>query len=853
MDKQRWEKIQAIFDQVADVDKNKQEQLLDKLCTGDEALKQEVVSLLLSDEQDLSFIEKPAAELINLGVSKISAGTKIGHYKIIKQIGYGGMGEVYLAEREDKQFKQKVALKIIKKGMDSSETLRRFHDERQILARLNHPHIARLYDGGMTADNLPYFTMEYIEGRPITDYCDRNELSVPERLELFCDVLAAVSYAHSNFIVHRDLKPGNIIVNSEGQVKLLDFGIAKLVTESELEDDNMTRTGFRVMTPGYASPEQIKGEAITTASDVYSLGVILYELLSGNQPFEIKGKTPGEIEQLICQTDPKRPSTQVTRNRTENNSAEDLSIISGQRHTVPEKLRRILKGDLDNICLKSLEKEPLRRYSSVEQLKDDIGRYLKGLPVLARPATYSYRAGKFVKRHSTAVFTLSSVTALIIFLVVYYTIQLSQERDKAQLEAQKAKKVSEYITSIFEYANPSVAKGETITPRDLVEQGRKRIDEELTDQPEVRVEMLKVISDVYYSMGDFEEARELSQEALQVMYEHDKDNIAGIAEIYHSMGDLSYDLGEFAQADSQYQRAYDLKKSVLSPDDTLIAKELIGLGTLARRDNNFEKSEKMYKEALRIQEASLEKPHLDIAYTMNNLGRLYQNNEMYDKAEPLLVEGLAMRRELLGDETFETIASMGSLASLYYNSKQLEKAEKIYQEAKENIIKIAGYDHFYTAGIIQSLANVEAELKKYDEAEKLYLKSIEILKKVLPVDHLNISYPLSGYGRLLVLSGRYDEGIKILDEALRVRLLALPEDDTNIAMVYTYLGRAYYFKEEYAKAESFLNKAYTSFESRLGRENKKTQEVVRYLVDLFAQNGDSDRLKTYQNQLISQK
>ncbi len=315
MDAKRWEQIQSIFEKVVDADLNQRDKLLQKYCGDDDGLKKEIDSLLKADADESSLLEKPLVELIDIAQSISLVGKKIGEYHLISQIGYGGMGEVYLAERDEKQFKQKVALKIIKKGMDSTETIRRFQTERQILAKLVHPNIASLYDGGITENGLPYFTMEYIEGEAISKYCDNHQLPINERIKLCQQVLDAVQYAHKNFIVHRDLKPANIIVTLDGKLKLLDFGIAKLIAEDELGEFNseMTQTGYRLMTPGYASPEQVKGEPITTSSDVYSLGVLLYELLSGQSPYDTSGKTQGELEQIICHTDPKKPSTVFTQ------------------------------------------------------------------------------------------------------------------------------------------------------------------------------------------------------------------------------------------------------------------------------------------------------------------------------------------------------------------------------------------------------------------------------------------------------------------------------------------------------------------------------------------------------------
>ena len=578
MDSERWNKVQEIFEQVVDLEISQRAVRLEELCGADIELKIEVLSLLDSDAENLSLLEKPASDFINVEKVGSMVGKTIGAYTILSQIGYGGMGEVYLAERNDQQFKQQVALKIIKKGMDSQDTIHRFQTERQILAKLEHAHIARLYDGGITDDGLPYFTMEYIEGDPIDKYCDKHKLSIRERINLFLQVVDAVQFAHSNFIVHRDLKPGNIIVTKDGKLKLLDFGIAKLLIENDLGEEliHQTQTGYRIMTPGYASPEQVRGENITTSSDVYSLGVLLYELLSGQSPYNITGKTPGEYEQIICHTDPVKPSTALTKSKTVEEKQVSLKLISDQRKTIPEKLRKVLRGDLDNICMKALEKEQSRRYSSAGQFAEDITRYLNGHPILARPATIKYKTFKFITRHKASVIASVIAFVILVSLISFYTVKLSDERDKAQLEAAKAKQVSQYLASIFEIANPSESKGETITARQIVDEGVERLDEELNDQPIIKAEMMTVLSDVYYSLGLLEKSKELSEKSLALLEEYDSKNIIGIAEVYHSLGDINYDLGFYKFSDTLYNKAYDLKKSVLPQDDTLIATDIIG-------------------------------------------------------------------------------------------------------------------------------------------------------------------------------------------------------------------------------------------------------------------------------------
>ncbi len=419
MTPERWEKINRLYHSAAEIDAESRAVFLKEACDGDDALLQELNSLLASHERAGTFIEEPvfAAGIEATGIEweeeenpAYAVGRRIGSYEITRLIDTGGMGSVYLALRADDQYHKQVAIKVIKRGMDTDFILRRFRHERQILANLNHPNIAQLLDGGATEDGLPYYVMEYVEGEPIDVYCDSHKLSITERLKLFLTVCSAVQYAHQNLIVHLDIKPSNILVTEKGTPKLLDFGIAKLLDTGAYQQTLITMgVAPRLVTPSYGSPEQFLGEAITTASDIYSLGVLLYELLCGHHPFQLKDRSLEEVSRVICEEQPRKPSTMAlveeieTTNGSQIEDSPSPELVSRLRHTAPEKLRRKLAGDLDNIVLKAMHKEPQRRYRSVEQLSEDLQRYLDGRPVTAQPDTLIYRARKFVARHKTSV------------------------------------------------------------------------------------------------------------------------------------------------------------------------------------------------------------------------------------------------------------------------------------------------------------------------------------------------------------------------------------------------------------------------------------------------------------------
>src|SRR5262245_45542230 len=440
MDAARWQRIQGVFHRVADCGPAERMAALLAACGSDADLREEVQRLLEADASADGFLEQRAIDSTGgEDVDDRRLPDRIGPYRVERSLGRGGMGAVYLAERDDAGFRQTVAIKVVRRGLDGDFILRRFETERQILAALEHPGIARLYDGGTTADGRPYFVMEYVRGQGLLAYCDSRGLAVGERLGLFRRICAAVQFAHQNLVVHRDLKPSNVIVTAEGEPKLLDFGLAKLLAPGSPDDSCTTMvTALRLMTPEYASPEQVRGERVTTASDVYSLGVILYELLTGYRPYRLERHSTAELERAVLEQDPPAPSTAVRGRETPSSTDGEagptraLRKVGAPRIVPPARLRRLLRGDLDNIVLKALSKDPARRYASAAELADDLGRYLEGLPVRARPLGRAYRAAKFVRRHRVG---MAAATAAAISLLAGFGVAMWQAR---QARAERA-------------------------------------------------------------------------------------------------------------------------------------------------------------------------------------------------------------------------------------------------------------------------------------------------------------------------------------------------------------------------------------------------------------------------------
>src|SRR5713226_2975567 len=459
---ERWQRVKEIFADAQERNPSERAAFLEEVCAADESLHREVESLLAAAESEAAGDGSVAASAEHSRLEDAMIGRRVGAYRVIQRIGRGGMATVYLASRADEQYEKQVAIKILLPELGSDELLRRFRNERQTLAKLDHPNIVKLLDGGSTDEGLPYLVMDYVQGVPIDKYCDNHKLSTEERLRLFCQVGAAVQCAHQNLIVHRDLKPSNILITEDGSPKLLDFGISKVLQPHN--GSSVTQTLSRRMTPAYASPEQVKGEVVTPATDIYSLGVVLYELLTGHRPYKLKQQTPAEVERAICEQEPEKPSTAVNRVETEDlpdgtTFSKSPDFVSASRGGQPEKLRRRLSGDLDNIVLMALQKEPERRYVSVEEFSQDIQRHLQHRPVKARPSTVEYRASKFVRRHKTEVIAVAVAAFILLGAIGFAVFEERRAAEKEQADQVSPRSGGRRSVAVLGFKNLSAGSG----------------------------------------------------------------------------------------------------------------------------------------------------------------------------------------------------------------------------------------------------------------------------------------------------------------------------------------------------------------------------------------------------------
>ncbi len=820
MDAHRWSRIGDLFEQALEQPEDRREAFLRQACEEDDAMYREVASLIAEDRTANALLDGVALDLMDLDQEFTMAGREIGSYRILRRIGTGGMGAVYLAERSDGAFEQRVALKLIKRGMDSEQILRRFQSERMLLARLQHPHIARLLDAGIADGGQPYFVMEYVEGEPIDVYCDRLRLNVDRRLDLFHDVCKAVLYAHANMVVHRDLKPENILVTADGQVKLLDFGIAKA-----LEDDAeaITQTGLVVMTPEYASPEQVRGEPVTTATDIYSLGVVLYELLSGLRPYELESRGLAAVAEIVCTKQPERPSTAVARltnggesastagapRRGARRSTTDTGALARARDTQIGRLKRRLSGDLDVICLKALHKDPLRRYPTMGALADDIRRHLEGLPVVARPDTVGYRLRKFAHRHRVGVASAGTILLLITALVSFYTFRLADERDRARLEAAKALQTASFLQSIFELSDPSVAKGESITARELLDEGAERVAAELVDQPHVQETMMAVMGNVYLSLGLYEQAEDLTQQALA------------------------------------------LRRMIASRDDTSAAALIDQIGVIRRLRGDYDGAERYATDALTIYGETIGSASLPAANSLNHLAEALRLQNRYAEAEAYYREALALRRERLGSEHVEVADNLSNLALLLHARGRLEDAEAMHREALAMRRRLLDERHPDISNSLNNLAFLQVDRAAFEEAFDLYTQALALRRRTLGVDEPRTVNTLKNLGLLMSRMGRYDEADSVLQEVSRLYRLRLGDEHPSVIAILRNRANVLHERGDYDQAEPLYREALALFRTVLGDDHRETANVRSDLGNLMRQRGRDAEAEALHREALS--
>lgn len=779
-----WKRADRILEEALDRSGGERAAFLDAACASDPELRALVGRLLADAEAEHPTLERGVADAVFAQAIETSLeGTVVGRYRVVREIGRGGMAIVYLAERVDDDFHQKVALKLLKRGLDTEEVVRRFLQERQILAAASHPDVARLLDGGVTADGRPFLAMEYVDGVPIDRYCDERRLSVDARLRLFARVGRAVAAAHRSLVVHRDIKPHNILVTADGDVKLLDFGIAKVLEPDAAADLTRTRTTF--LTPAYASPEQVSGGTITTATDIYQLGLLLYRLLTGRSPYRIPGADSEALRRAVLESAPTRPSasTGPYGGDDENEGVVSTVDLCRARATTPRALQRKLRGDLDNIVMTALRKEPERRYGTVAELVADVEHHLAGRPVSARPDTLAYRTSKFVARHKAATVFGAVVVVLLAALAATMTVQagrIAAERDRANLEAETARKVSAFLVDLFRVSDPDVARGSTVTAREILDRGAAKIDRDLAQEPAVQGRLKREIGIVYQLLGLQKQAEPILRDAVLRLEsslgpEHE-DTLAARAALAY----LLMVSGKRDESRALYEDVIATRRRLFPSDDPETYALLSHLGDLYVRMGRIEEAESALLESTEGLLRLRGEEHPDTLGARSNLAILYDERGKWAESIDLAQRVLSIRRRTLGDDHPDTLASLNNTAIYLAKRNRLEEAEPLFREAVEVSRRVRGEEHRGTAANLANLGSLLTILGRYDEAEPVAREAKEIYRRVLGEDHPETIAAMESYGVLLAKTGRVAEGEAMLLDVLdRTRRVLGPEHPSS--------------------------------------------------------------------------
>jgi serine/threonine-protein kinase len=817
-----WARAQELFLDALEQPTAERNAWVQQACAGDPALEREVRSFL-----DAHVGGGPVGEW-RATLRAPSHPERVGAYRILRLIGEGGMGTVYLAEREGEGFQQRVALKLLRTGWGDPKQAERMQRERAILARLEHSGIARLVDGGVSEEGQPWLAMEYVEGAGLLRHAREQKLAVEERLQLFLQVCDAVQYAHQQLVVHRDLKPGNIMVGVDGRVRLLDFGIALLVDPEE-RPAGITQTAAW-LTPAYASPEQVRGERVSTLSDVYALGVLLYELLADARPYEVDARSPAQVEELVCHTMPARPSSKVQSPR----------------------LRRRLEGDLDTIVLTAMAKEPERRYGSPAALAEDLRLHLTGMPVHARPASIAYRARKFVARHAMAVLSVALIVLSLaagIWMAAGQAARADRERDAATREAERATRVSALLVDLFRFSDPTEARGEDLTAREVLERGTERIEREFGDRPDIQASLLSEVAQIHANLGQLGRAESLSRRALEIervqlaagslpattmlaqlgrilaaqgrrdeaipvlreaVAERSRLLAAPDTILAQAQADLAWELresGEHAAAAELFRSAIATVRRLGGDGDQGSASMLLGLAATAHDAGRFDEADSLFHDVLSHYDTAGAQPHPMAATALVSLGMLRRLREDYRGAEPLLRSGARMRFELFDQGHPDRLTAEAEYVLCLSELGNFGEAERRLRAELPVAAAALGTGHPITGTLREALANVLVQTDRAAEAIALMDTALASRRARHGGDHPEVVVVLLRSAEPLLLVGRLDAAAARFEEARAMAERTSGEESVYRMLAIAGLGRVALARGNHADADRLFTVA----------------------------------------------
>ncbi len=823
-----WGRLKPIFHRALELPEEQREAFLTAECGGDPALEEPLRALLASHQRAEGFLDQNLLEAdpeLAEELTSAVVGSRLGPYRIVSELGRGGMGAVYAAQRDDQTYQQTVAIKLIKRGMDTEEIVRRFVAERQILARLTHPYVARLLDGGSTPDGRPYVVMEHIEGRPLMSFCEERRLGIAERLQLFLRVAEAVHFAHQNLVVHRDLKPANVLVAADGTPKLLDFGIAKLLEPSA---PGLTRAEANPRTPEYASPEQLSGGAVTTATDVYGLGLLLYELLAGVNPKTTEGgQGPGgEI----------RPASQLVRRR---GGAESL------------RRARRLEGDLDTVLAKALALDPVRRYGSVRDLAEDLERHLEHRPVKARRPTVAYRLRSFLFRYRLASAVGLAMT-LLATTASWQAWEASRQSRRAEQQTGRARALSTFLIGLFQVADPGQNRGQVVTARELLDAGAERLTasadrgprwlapdgDVLATQPETRADLLHAIGEVYQNLGLYEPASRSLEQAAELRArlagpQAELDRASTLVQLAH----LQRGRGQLAESQTLYDQALEIRRRLLPPAHLDQAEVANGLGLLHATRGEAGEAAGQLGQAIAIQRSNGEAGLLPLAETLSNLAGVEITLGEAEKAAQLLDEARAIHRQKLGDDHPRTASDLSNLGGLRYSRGDYAGAAALFREAVALRRRLLGPEHPHLAVALSNLSAVLFELGELAEAEAALREALAIQRQLRAEPHADVAHALNNLASLLRERGQPQEAIALFDEALGLYRAVFGPRHGMVATCLANLSLAHRDQGDLPQAERLAREALALRRELLGAEHALVASSLYGLADLAERSG----------------
>jgi serine/threonine-protein kinase len=797
MDSERWQRIQALFHDAVDLPPAEREAFLHARCGGDAALLADVRAAIEEDQRGASLLDRGLDYTANrVLLNEAATLQEIGPYRILRTIGEGGMGVVFLAERID--LGSHAAIKILRDAWLSPLRRQRFASEQRTLASLNHPGIARLYDAGTLSDGTPWIVMEYVPGTPLTEFIRAHAMPLKERLRVFRSVCEAVLYAHRHLVIHRDLKPSNVLVTPAGHVKLVDFGIAKQLGTTAVD---MTRTGARLMTPAYAAPEQIRGEPAGLHTDVYGLGVLLYELVTGRLPFEVSAKTPREAEQLILDHDPPRPSAVA--------DAEALSSLG-----------RTARADIDVLCLTAMHKDPARRYQTVEALIRDLDHYDNGEPLEARPDALSYRADKFVRRNWRQLAAAAAVLVVILGLVAFYTIRVATARNAAVVEASRAQRIQELMLNLFTGGEEAAGPAGDLRVVSLLDRGVLEA-ESLAAEPSVQVAMYRTLGGIYQQLGDLAKAESLLQTALdrrRALYGTDHPEVA---DSLVAMGLLRVGQAKFDDADRLVREGLEMSRRVQPADQAAIARATAALGVVLEERGSYQEAIATLEEAARLH-SSLRPASADLAATLRHLfnSQFYAGD--FTTAEAIGYRVLEMTRQVHGPGHALVAEDLINLGAVRHERGEYGEAERYYREALAISESWYGEAHFKTASNLTMLGRSLQMQQRLDEAAAVLQRAVSIQERVFGPAHPRVASAVNDLGAVALRRGHHDEAEAAFRRMNDIYRSVYGTKHYLIGIATSNIGSVYSARGDHARAEPFYRDAIAMYESTQGPRHLNT-------------------------------